>query len=157
MPIVQYHATVLRESGLAPNFSRIEDVHAREKMSGFRFPASIVEWYSLKDAVELLENFREGNADSRGKIVPITSLGDPGPHDPETPYRGYLQLYRSGEADFAIYAILNGSEDPAVYVDACKLDDEDLLIPKFFPYKPTYSEFVLDWVRRGSNRGVEPT
>jgi len=82
--------------------------------------------------------------------VLVDWLGDPGPNDPETPYRGYLQLYRAGEADFPIYAILNGSKDPPVFVDACEFDEEDLLVPNFFQYKATFSEFVLDWVRRGT-------
>ena len=147
MEAVRYHAEVLRLSGLKAKFTNAYAVQERERECGFRFPAAIAEWYSIEGALDLLEQTAEPNSDRGGQITPLETLGDPYPMS--IPFGGYIQLYSAGEADFAIFAILDGSEDPAVFVDACEYDDEDLLVPNFFRWKDTFSGFILTWVRRG--------
>lgn len=145
---VRFHARALSELGIQADFSAEGEVHAQERYWGFRFPPSVVEWYSLKGAVELLETYRKANADRLGVIIPVCALGDPGQGDPDVPFRGYLQLYRAGEADLSIYTILDGSDDPAVFVDDCVYDG-DLLVPRLIRYKESFSDFIYDWIKRG--------
>lgn len=150
---IRFHVRILSELGLDADFSAAGEVHAQERYWGFRFPSSIVEWYSLKGSVELLERYRIGNADRSGVIIPVRALGDPGQGDRDVPFRGYLQLYRAGEADSSMYAILDGSDDPPVFIDDCRYDEEDLLVPRLFRYKESFSEFIYDWIMRGRAEG----
>jgi hypothetical protein len=149
MPETRFHSRVLNMLGLLPDVSAANEVHARELACGFRFPPSVVEWYSRGDAVEIMEAHRNGNADSGGYIVPLALLGEPGANDPDVPFRGYLQIYHAGEADFPMYLILDGSDDPAVFVDDSYFDEEELLVPKLVRWKDSFSEFISDWVARG--------
>ena len=146
MSDIRFHGAALALAQLPVDLSLAEKVHERERACGFRFPASIVEWYSLRGSVEALEATRYGNADRGGWIVPLSQLGERDPQDPEVPYLGYINLYRAGEGDFSIYALLDGSEDPPVYVDSSYYDSDGVLVPDMFRFKETFSEFVRNWI-----------
>ncbi len=153
MTRAQYHDDSFKFLGIEPVFANLEQIRDREKTCGFRFPASVVEWYAIEGGYDFLNSAEEGNMSRGGKIVPISELGDIEPADSPIPHGGYLQIYRPGEGDFPIYVILNGADDPPVFSDASTRDEDDLLVPSFYKHDDRFSDFVLKWLVRGTEHG----
>jgi hypothetical protein len=106
-----YHQATLDLLGIAPAVSpdRVATVRAREQACGYRFPASVAEWYSLEGAEDLFHEHTGGEW-----LTPLEELGG----DVDQLRLGFLCVADENQGAVVWYARLDAGDDPLVLGDA---------------------------------------
>jgi hypothetical protein len=108
----------------------IAALDATERLRGFRFPASVREWYSLKGAVDILRRYSRAD-----DLVPLEELGRVRGHLPDPVGNGLL-AFRIENQGVCVWAVkLDRSDDPPVMVDVDRLG-------VWQPCAQSFSQFV---------------
>lgn len=125
--MASYHTNTFRLLGAEPHSSSaaISDVACAEKRLGLRLPLSVREWYGYHEAIEILE--KHSNQDPPIPIGEFT-LSQWGAHR--------LLPFRIENQGVCIWSIvLDGSDDPPIYVDVDSTGTEwHLQAPTFSAY-----------------------
>ena len=131
-----YHQATLDllkiEPGVSP--TRIAAVRTREKACGQRFPASVVEWYSLERAEDLYEEHTGGEW-----LTPLDELGS----NADQIARGFLRVATENQGVVIWYVRLDEGDDPPVLGDSRAMAD---LEGVRWATGPHFSEFVYQMI-----------
>jgi hypothetical protein len=113
----RFHRAVLARLGVQPvvDDAAMRALNERAAVLGITFPASFVEWYGMRDGIELLR--RNSNADDP---VTIAHLGEPSKwrwDEKRDLIREGLLLFMFENQAVCVWALrLDGDEDPPVLV-----------------------------------------
>ena len=137
--MLQYHVKTFELVGEVPRVSQasLEELSRLEQLLGKRLPPSLVEWYSLGGACDLLRRYSNGDPP-----VPIAELGrDRSGGITEELARDNLLVFRHENQGVCTWAVkLDGSDDPPVIVDYDTGFREHTLCA------PSFSSHVYSWV-----------
>jgi hypothetical protein len=145
VPLHYHQATAdLLRQPLVPSPAALKLLEEREAACGITLPASLREWYSLEDAVDILA--RHSNDDHP---VPLALLGQIAPleTDPGLHVAGRLLVMRENQSVCSWVVQLDGSDGPPMLVgmdDDTAADGEPPVVWR--PYAETFSTFVYNWV-----------
>ena len=108
-PMTPFHAATFRLLGIEPRISRtaVSECERAERRFGFRLPSSVREWYSYEDALDLLTRYS-----NQDWPIPVRKFAT-------TEWNEYRLLpFKNENQGVCVWAILlDGSDDPPVYVD----------------------------------------
>ena len=124
---MKFHTATLKLLGSEPRSTGTSESLLREAEDrlGFSLPPSVREWYSLDDAIEILAKYSNDDPPIPIRELTVLEWGS----DKLLPFRNENQ----GVCTWAI--MLDGSEDPPVYVDVDSGGREwQLLVPTFSAY-----------------------
>lgn len=134
---LKYHQPILDLLGLTAVLPsrRLAVFENRERVCQVRFPASVREWFLLRDAETLF--YENTNQDS---LESLTELGNPA----ETA-QGYLCIATENQAVVAWYVRLSEGDDPPVY-DNNDQWNENLAETAWRQISVSFSNFIFDMI-----------
>ena len=107
--MTSFHSATFRLVGTEPQVlqAAVSEVESAERMLGFRFPASFREWYCNEEAIDFLSKYS-----NQDWPIPIRALA-------VKEWRKHRLLpFKNENQGVCVWAImLDGSDDPPVYVD----------------------------------------
>lgn len=125
--MASFHTSTFRHLGIEPRLSvtALSEVTRAEQRLGFRLPAAVREWYGYDDAVEILEE--HSNQDPPIPVGEFAVLQ----------WKSHQLIpFRIENQGVCVWSImLDGSDDPPVYVDVDSNGTEwRILAPTFSAY-----------------------
>jgi hypothetical protein len=141
---LSYHQATLDLLGIVPvvSPSRLAAVRAREQACGHRFPASVVEWWSLEGAEDLFHDHTGGEW-----LTPLEELGN----DADQLGLGFLCVADENQGVVVWYVRLDAGDDPPVLGDARAMSD--LRGVPWVTNAPRFSAFVYQLVAEYRGQG----
>jgi hypothetical protein len=133
--MLKYHQAILDMLGLETNLAtdRLASIEERERACRARFPASVREWFAVREADSLFHD--NTNQDHLEKLDELGNQAEAA--------QGYLRVATENQAVVAWYVRLSAGDDPAVYHN----NDEwnlDLSKTNWQPYSTTFTNFIFD-------------